>query len=126
MRSAILSSVAVLLAACATEGEARRAKLDSAQQEARALARQERASSEQRATTTEQTVHGCVMDVQGNEIQIWTPQNQDLKLDLSASMVRVDGQQGSVAQIKPGSDVRASYKMVGGQAKALQIDVTSH
>ena len=126
MRSAILSSVAVLLAACATREETRRGEIVSAQQEAQALARQERVSTEQRATTTEQTVHGRVMEVQGNEIQIWTPQNQDLKLDLSASMVRFDGQQGSVAQIKPGSDVRASYKMVGGQAKALQIDVTSH
>ena len=29
------------------------------------------------------------------------------------------------AQIKPGSDVRASYKMVDGKAKALTIDATS-
>ena len=202
MRNAILLSAAVLLAACATGGEAKRGELVSAQQKAQAssqtaadaqkramdeqtkaeqaqrdlttaeknvenarirlrdqrakaqqaqidarrlseqanqeglraqeqsainqqaLAQQERALSEQRGTM-EQTVQGQVVDVQGNELQIWTPQNQDMKLDLSASMVRVDGQQSSAAQIKPGSDVRASYKMVDGKAKVLQIDVTS-
>ena len=90
-----------------------------------ALAQQERASSGQRTATMEQTVHGQVVYVQGNELQIWTPQKQNMNLDLSASMVRVNGQQSSVAQIKPGSDVRASYKMVDGKAKVLQIDVTS-
>ena len=35
------------------------------------------------------------------------------------------GSRARSARIKPGSDVRASYKMVDGKAKALQIDVTS-
>ncbi|MGZ6141858.1 MAG: hypothetical protein ACXWLM_00910 [Myxococcales bacterium] len=89
------------------------------------LAQQERAATEQQAAKMEQTVQGQVVAVQGNDLQIWTPQNQNMNLDLSSSMVRVDGQQSSVAQIKPGSDVRASYKMVDGKAKVLQIDVTS-
>lgn len=89
------------------------------------LAQQERASSDQLAAKMEQNVQGQVISLQGNELQIWTPQGQNFNLDLGSSMVRVDGQQASVKQILPGSDVRASYKMVDGKAKALQIDVTS-
>ena len=200
MRNAILLSAAVLLAACATGGEAKRGELVTAQQKAQAsfqsaadaqkragdeqakadqaqrdlttaeknvenarirlrdqrakaaqaqiearrlseMANQEslraqeqsaihqqtlaQQALEQRTAMMEQTVQGKVVDVQGDELQIWTPQNRDMKLDLSSSMVRVDGQQSSAAQIKPGSDVRASYKMVDGKAKVLQIDVTS-
>ncbi|MGZ6144176.1 MAG: hypothetical protein ACXWLM_12615 [Myxococcales bacterium] len=89
------------------------------------LAQQERAATEQQAAKMEQTVQGRVVSLQGNDLLIWTPQSQNMNLDLSSSMVRVDGQQSSAAQIKPGSDVRASYKMVDGKAKVLQIDVTS-
>jgi len=42
-----------------------------------------------------------------------------------STAVRVDGRSASLSQIQPGSDVRASYQMVNGQAKALQIDASS-
>ena len=90
-----------------------------------ALAQQDRAAAEQQAAKTEQTVQGQVISVQGNDLEIWTAQGRNMGLDLGASMVRVDGQQSSVSQIKPGSDVRASYKVSDGKARALQVDVTS-
>ena len=43
-----------------------------------------------------------------------------------STAVTVDGKPSSTAQIQPGSDVRASYQMVDGQATALKIDVTSN
>lgn len=89
------------------------------------LAQQERTASDEQAARTEQTVQGQVVAVDGNDLQISTPQNQRVTLDLSSSMIRVDGQQASAEQIKPGTDVRASYKMVDGKAKAMQLDVTS-
>ncbi|MFL5459030.1 MAG: hypothetical protein ACJ78X_21735, partial [Myxococcales bacterium] len=52
--------------------------------------------------------------------------DRDMNLQLSDSTaITVDGKSSSAQQIQPGSDVRASYQMVDGQAQALKIDVKS-
>jgi hypothetical protein len=41
------------------------------------------------------------------------------------TQVFVDGQQGSVADIREGSQIRASFQAVDGEPTATRIDVTS-
>jgi len=52
---------------------------------------------------------------------------RDLTLDLTdATAISIDGQQSGASKLQPGSDVRASYQMVDGRAKALKLEVRSN
>jgi colicin import membrane protein len=81
----------------------------------------------QQSWTQQKTLEGTVVQAQGDSLQVRDSSDQKL-LDLQltdATALTVNGQTGQASQIQPGSDVRASYQMVDGQAKALKIDVTS-
>ena len=81
---------------------------------------------QQQTWTQEKTVSGRVLQAQGDKIEVRAPGQDVLQLQVTDSTaVRVNGQLASVSQIQPGSDVRASYQVVDGQAKALVIDATS-
>jgi cell envelope opacity-associated protein A len=67
-----------------------------------------------------------VVQAQGDSIQVRTPDQGLLDLQVTdATAVKLNGQTAPLSQIKPGSDVRASYQEVDGKAKALTIDATS-
>lgn len=81
----------------------------------------------QQSWTQQKTLDGTVVQAQGDSLKVRDASDQkivDLQLT-DATALTVNGQTGQVSQIQPGSDVRASYQMVDGQAKALKIDVTS-
>jgi DNA repair exonuclease SbcCD ATPase subunit len=89
---------------------------------------QMRSQNQQRSQswTQEKSAQGTVVQANGDQLQIRTQDRDLLKLQVTDSTaVTVNGQSGSVSQIQPGSDVRASYQMVDGQAKALTIEATS-
>ena len=72
-------------------------------------------------------VSGSVVEANESQVALRTRDSQTLRLDLTDNTaVRVDGQLSSAAQLRPGEDVRASYQMIDGHAKALQIDATSN
>ncbi|MFN2549514.1 MAG: hypothetical protein ABR567_18985 [Myxococcales bacterium] len=84
---------------------------------------QERAQS----WTQEQTLSGRVVRKSGDQLRVRTEDQGVMNLDLSGTTaVSVDGRAATADQIQPGSDVRASYQMIDGKAKALKIDVTSN
>jgi len=77
--------------------------------------------------TQEKTLEGTVVRKSGDQIRVRTPDQGMMNLDVTDSTaVSVNGRAGSADQIQPGEDVRASYQMIDGKAKALQIDVTSN
>ena len=81
---------------------------------------------QQRTWTQEKSVTGRVLQAQGDKIEVRTPGQDVLQLQVTDSTaVRVNGKPASVSQIQPGSEVRASYQVVDGQPKALVIDATS-
>jgi hypothetical protein len=87
---------------------------------------QQRNQDQQRTWTQEKTVSGQVLQAQGDKIEVRTPGQEVLQLQVTDSTaVRVNGQLAPVSQIQPGSEVRASYQVVDGQPKALVIDATS-
>ena len=76
--------------------------------------------------TQEQTLSGRVVRRSGDQLRVRTDDQGLMNLDVTdATAVSLDGRSGSLDQIQPGSDVRASYQMIDGKAKALKIDVTS-
>lgn len=76
--------------------------------------------------TAQKDLEGRVMQASGEEIQVRTSDQQLVKLDVTDSTaINFNGRSGTVAQILPGSDIRASYQLIDGKAKALQIDVTA-
>src|SRR5512140_2433900 len=81
----------------------------------------------QQSWTQQKDLTGTVVQAQGDSLQVRDSNDQQiLQLQLTdATALTVNGQTGQVSQIQPGSDVRASYQLVDGQAKALKIDVTS-
>ena len=71
-------------------------------------------------------VQGSLVDTRNNQISLRTDDSQTLRLDVTGNTsVRLDGREASLSQLQPGSDVRASYQMIDGHPKALQIDATS-
>jgi len=76
--------------------------------------------------TAQKDLEGRVMQASGEEIQVRTSDQQLVKLDVTDSTsINLNGQSGKLSQIRPGSDVRASYQLIDGKAKALQIDITT-
>lgn len=118
--------------------EARRlseqAQRDAQEQQQQALdlqqqqAQQTRRLNDQRSQswTREQNVEGRVVQANAQQLQVRTQDQGLMNLQITDSTaINLNGRSGSVDQIQPGSDVRASYQMIDGKAKALQIDVTS-
>lgn len=77
--------------------------------------------------TAEQTLNGKVVRKTGDQLRVRTDDQGLMNLDIGDSTaVSVDGRKATVDQIQPGDDVRASYQMIDGKAKALTLDVTSN
>lgn len=71
-------------------------------------------------------LEGRVLEASSDQLQVRTADQQLVKLDVTGTTaIRLDGRSGTVSQIQPGSDVRASYQLIDGKAQALQIDVIS-
>jgi colicin import membrane protein len=138
------------LAEAQAKSDAQTAKAQQAQQEARSAAQdaqQQASQSQQQATqlqtseaqtrkqmhkqnmeqwTQTQNVQGTALSSSGTSLTVRSQDQGDVKLNLSdATAVTVDGKMGKANQIQPGSDVRASYQTIDGQATALKVDATS-
>ncbi|HYY53094.1 MAG TPA: hypothetical protein VE755_09485 [Myxococcales bacterium] len=87
---------------------------------------QSSAQQNQKSWTQEQSARGTVVQAGSDQLQIRTQDKDLLQLQISDNTaVTLNGQTASVSQLQPGSDVRASYQMIDGKAKALKIDATS-
>jgi len=126
------------------------AKAEQAQAEAQKLARQAQEQGKQaqeqavqsqtqqkdahmarlekaRSWTDEKVIDGQLLESKGSALRIRSPDRRDLTLDLTdATAISIDGQQSGASKLQPGSDVRASYQMVDGRAKALKLEVRSN
>jgi multidrug efflux pump subunit AcrA (membrane-fusion protein) len=115
--------------------EANRRAQQAAQQQQRAASQTQRTETQQMQSTNQErlqtwtqdkTISGRVLNASGDKIEVRTPDQGALGLKITDSTaVRVNGKTASVAEIPPGADVRASYQVVDGEAKALTIDATS-
>lgn len=68
--------------------------------------------------TKEQTVEGRVVQASGDHLRVRTQDQGLMSLDVSSSTA-------ITGQVQPGADVRASYQLIDGKAKALKIEVLS-
>jgi len=83
-------------------------------------------SENQKSWMQTKNVEGRAVSAANNELMVRSSDQGDLRLKVNDSTsVNVDGKMGSLDQIKPGSDVRASYQLVDGQPTALTIEVTN-
>jgi hypothetical protein len=111
----------------------RDAQQEAAQQQQQAMKVQRTESQQMQSVnqerlqtwTQEKSVSGRVLQADGNKLEVRTPDQNVVQLQVTdATTVRMNGKSASPSQIQPGSDVRASYQVVDGQAKALVVDVT--
>jgi hypothetical protein len=111
-----LAAVAI---GCATSGTVPAQKEPQAQQDPQP-------ARQNMAWTQAQDVQGSVISAGEDSLALRTSGSQTLKLYVSDSTpVTLDGRGASVSQLAPGSDVRASWQMVDGQAQALRIRARS-
>ena len=110
------------------------AQKDASEQQQQALQLQQQDAQQKAALnqdrtqswTQEQTLEGRVVRKSGNQLRVRTQDQGLMNLDVGdTTAVSFDGRSGSLDQIQPGSDVRASYQMIDGKAKALKIDIVS-
>ena len=103
------------------------------QDQQQALQLQQQQSKQHKEMTTQnqkswmqtKNVEGQALSAGNNELMVRSSDQGDMRLKVNDSTaVNVDGKLGSLDQIKPGSDVRASYQLVDGQPMALTIEVT--
>jgi len=93
-------------------------------EDARQRARVQQAS--QQAWMNTQNIRGAAVAVGSDGLTVRSDDQGDLQLRVSESTaVNLDGRAVTMKEIKEGSDVRASYALVGGQAMAGRLDVTS-
>jgi colicin import membrane protein len=102
------------------EGKSAQEQASQAQQKA-AQAQQWQAAAAQ-PSQGEQTVTGRATQVSSSEVVLDAASPSRIKVN-EATQVTVDGQSASVAQIPQGSEIRASYRMDGGEATAIRIEV---
>jgi hypothetical protein len=93
-------------------------------EDARQRARVQQAN--QQAWMKTRNIRGAVAAVGANSLTVRSDDQGDLQMRVSESTaVNLDGQAVTMKEIKDGNDVRASYGLVGGQAMAVRLDVTS-
>jgi len=80
----------------------------------------------QRAWMQTQNIHGSIAAVSPRSLTIRSDDRGDVLLQIGDSTaVNLDGRTASIAEIRAGSAVRASYGVVDGQSTAMRLDVTS-
>ena len=71
-------------------------------------------------------IRGAVAAVSSGSLTVRSDDQGDVRLRVSDSTaVSLDGRVATMKEIREGSDVRASYGLVDGQATAVRLDVTS-
>jgi colicin import membrane protein len=77
------------------------------------------------AWSQSQNIQGKVTAATADELTVLSPSQGDMRLKLNDSTaITIDGRQGSADQIQPGSDVRASYRLIDGKPTAMRVQVT--
>jgi hypothetical protein len=106
----------------ATQAQSQAAQLQKSESQTRQQMHQQNIQQ----WTQTQSVQGMALGADGNTLRVRSSDQGDLRLKLTDSTaITVDGRQGSVNDIQPGSDVRASYQVIDGQPTAVKLDVTS-
>ena len=121
----IISAIPALALACATISPSQPKQVpNAASDDSRQQARVQQANDQ--AWMKTRTIHGAVAAVAANALTIRSGDQGDLRLWVSESTaINLDGQAVTMKEIKDGSDVRASYGLVGGRALAVRLDVSS-
>jgi hypothetical protein len=91
-------------------------------------ARQEKKTQQgnQQAWMQTRNIRGAVAAVSASSLTVRSGDQGDVRLQVNDSTaVNLDGRTASIKEIHAGSDVRASYGLVDGQATAVRLDVTS-
>lgn len=71
-------------------------------------------------------IRGAVAAVSPGSLTVRSDDQGDVRLQVSDSTaINLDGRTASMKEIHAGSDVRASYGLVDGQATAVRLEVTS-
>jgi hypothetical protein len=80
----------------------------------------------QQAWMQTQDITGAVAAVNPKSLTVRSNDRGDVKLDVNDSTaISLNGRAASMNEIRAGSDVRAAYGVVEGQATAVRLDVTS-
>lgn len=80
----------------------------------------------QQAWTKTRNVSGSVAGVSASALTVRSADQGDVRLQVSDSTsVSLDGRMATMKEIRDGSEVRASYGLVDGQATAVRLDVVS-
>jgi hypothetical protein len=80
----------------------------------------------QQAWMQTQNIRGPIAAVGANSLTVRSADRGDVRLQVSDSTaVNLDGRMASIADLRAGSDVRASYGVIDGQTIAMRLDVTS-
>ncbi len=106
------------------EGQSAQQEASQAQQRASQAQQSQAQQSQQGASASEQTVAGRVAQVSASELTLDQATPSRLKIN-DSTQITVDGQPGSVSQIPQGSEVRAAYRMDGGEATAIRVEAKS-
>jgi hypothetical protein len=81
----------------------------------------------QQAWMKTRNVRGAVAGVSASALTVRSEDQGDVRLQISDSTaVNLDGRVATIKEVREGSDVRASYGLVDGQAMAVRLDVTSN
>jgi hypothetical protein len=74
----------------------------------------------------QQSVNGTLVQASSDEVRVDTANQPGMRLRVTgATRITLDGKDVSVTQLQEGSQVRASYSVVGDQPTALRIEVKS-
>ena len=80
----------------------------------------------QQAWMKTRNVRGSVAAVSPSALTVRSDDQGDMRLRVSdTTAVNLDGRTATMKEIREGSEVRASYGLVDGQATAVRLDVTS-
>lgn len=72
-----------------------------------------------------QTVIGKLHHTSVNELTLDAGGKPTRLMIDDRTAITIDGQKASLAQLQPGSEVRAAYRMDSGEPRAVSLDVTS-
>jgi hypothetical protein len=74
----------------------------------------------------QQSVSGTIAQASTDEVRVDTANQPGMRLKVTgATRITLDGKEVSVTQLQEGSQVRASYSVVGDQPTAVRIEVKS-
>ncbi|WP_225408668.1 hypothetical protein [Stigmatella hybrida] len=109
-----------------TVAAAQSSALEAQRQQQTELSQQAQQPVAPAATQGAQFIDGEVLTVNAQEVLVSVRGEPQVRLQLApTTQVLVDGRQARATDIEEGSQIRASYQDVGGEPRAVRVEVTS-